>query len=59
MSVNGNSIIVFDFKPYDDIIIPGDLKKEFSTRSKKVLLEGYCDKCRKKKVKNFSLFNWS
>jgi len=46
--LNCNSIIDFDFKPYDDIIIPRDVKKRFSILNKKVLLEGYCDKCRKK-----------
>jgi Fur family peroxide stress response transcriptional regulator len=46
--VNCNCIIDFDFKSYDDIIIPGDIKKRFFILNKKVLLEGYCDKCRKK-----------
>ena len=45
--LNCNSIIDFDYKPYDDIIIPAKLKKSYSILSKKVLLEGYCDKCRK------------
>jgi len=45
--VNCNSIIDFDYRPYDDIIILGDIKKRFSVLNKKVLLEGYCDKCRK------------
>jgi len=44
--VNCNSIIDFEYKPYDDIIVPGDLKKRFTVLDKKVLLEGYCDKCR-------------
>jgi Fur family peroxide stress response transcriptional regulator len=43
-----NSIIDFDFEPYDDIAIPGDLKKKYSILNKKVLLEGYCNKCRKR-----------
>lgn len=47
--VNCNSIIDFNYKPYEDIIIPGDIKKRFSVLNKKVLLEGYCDKCRKKR----------
>jgi len=46
--VNCNAIIDFDFEPYDDIIIPGDIKKRFSVLNKKVILEGYCEKCRKK-----------
>jgi len=45
--VNCNSIVDFDYKPYDDIIIPENIKKRFSVFSKKVLLEGYCNKCRK------------
>jgi len=47
--VNCNSLIDFDYKPYDDIIIPGDIKKRFSVLNKKILLEGYCDKCRGKR----------
>jgi len=46
--VNCNSIIDFDYEPYDDIIIPGDIKKAHTVISKKVLLEGYCNKCRKR-----------
>jgi Fur family peroxide stress response transcriptional regulator len=41
-----NSIIDFDYKPYDDIIVPSDIKKRSTVTSKKVLLEGYCNKCR-------------
>jgi len=44
--VSCSTIIDFEHKPYDDIIIPGDLKKRFTVLNKKVLLEGYCDKCR-------------
>ena len=44
--LNCNSIIDFDHKPYDDIIIPGYIEKRFTITNKKVLLEGYCDKCR-------------
>jgi len=47
--INCNSIIDFDFKPYDDIIIPGNIKKRFAILNKKVLLEGYCDRCQKNK----------
>ena len=46
--INCNSLIDFNYKPYDDIIIPGEIKKRFSVLNKKILLEGYCDKCRKK-----------
>lgn len=45
--VNCHSIIDFDYKPYDDIIIPGDIQKKHTVFNKKVLLEGYCHKCRK------------
>jgi Fur family peroxide stress response transcriptional regulator len=44
--INCNSIIDFDYKPYDDIIIPAAIKKRFRVTHKKVLLEGYCNKCR-------------
>jgi hypothetical protein len=50
---NCNSITDFDYKPYDGIIILGDIKKRFPILNKKILLEGYCDKYRKK-GKNFS-----
>ena len=44
--ISCNSIIDFEHKPYDDIIVPGDLRKRFTVLNAKVLLEGYCDKCR-------------
>ena len=47
--MNCNAIIDFSYKPYDDIIIPGEIQNRFSVLNKKVLLEGYCNKCRKKK----------
>jgi Fur family peroxide stress response transcriptional regulator len=43
--VNCNEIIDFSFKPYEDIPIPGTMKKGYKVLSKKVLLEGYCNKC--------------
>lgn len=46
--VNCNSIIDFEYKPYDDMPVPPGIKKEFRVTDKKVLLEGYCDKCLKK-----------
>ena len=47
--LNCKSIIDFEYNPYDDIIVPGNINKKFSILNKKVLLEGYCDKCRKNK----------
>ncbi|MGB7295592.1 MAG: transcriptional repressor [Candidatus Aminicenantales bacterium] len=41
------TIFDFNYKLYDDMVVPGSIKKKFSVQSKKVLLEGYCDKCRK------------
>jgi len=46
--VNCNAIIDFEYIPYDDIVIPGEIKKRFRITNKKVLLEGYCDKCGQK-----------
>jgi len=46
--VNCDSIIDFDYQPYNDILVPGDIKKRFIVLNKKVLLEGYCNRCRKK-----------
>jgi len=45
--VNCDSIIDFDYQPYNDIVVPGDIKKRFIVLNKKVLLEGYCNKCHK------------
>ncbi len=47
--INCDSIIDFDCQLYDDILVPGDIKKRFIVLNKKVLLEGYCSKCRQKK----------
>jgi len=47
--VNCDSIIDFDYQPYDDMLVPGDIKKRFTVLYKKVLLEGYCNRCRKNK----------
>jgi Fur family peroxide stress response transcriptional regulator len=44
--INCKSIIDFEYKPYDNIIIPAGIKKKFRITNKKVLLEGYCNKCR-------------
>ena len=41
-----NVIIDFDYKSYDAIIIPTNIQKAHSVLSKKILLEGYCHKCR-------------
>ena len=43
-----NAIIDFDYKLYDNIEVPEKINKKFVVRNKKVLLEGYCNKCRKK-----------
>jgi len=45
--LNCNSIIDFEHKPYDNMIIPADIKNRFLITNKKILLEGYCNKCRK------------
>ena len=45
--VNCNEIIDIIHEPYDDINIPGNIKKRHTVVSKKVILEGYCNKCRK------------
>ncbi len=44
--VSCNVIIDLDYKPYDAIIIPTNIQKVHSVLSKKILLEGYCHKCR-------------
>lgn len=41
-------IIDFDYKPYDELVVPGEIGERFTIQNTKVLLEGYCDKCAKK-----------
>jgi Fur family peroxide stress response transcriptional regulator len=43
-----NSIIDFHNKNYDNMAVPEDIKKRFTVINKKVVLEGLCDKCRKR-----------
>ncbi|MFA4919196.1 MAG: Fur family transcriptional regulator [Thermodesulfovibrionales bacterium] len=43
-----NSIIDFHNKDYDNIAVPEDIKKQFTVINKKVVLEGLCNKCRKR-----------
>ncbi|MFC2164065.1 Fur family transcriptional regulator [Acidobacteriota bacterium] len=45
--VNCNTIIDFDYKLYDDIEVPKDIENRYTVLNKKVLLEGYCNSCRK------------
>jgi Fur family peroxide stress response transcriptional regulator len=40
-------IIDFQNKDYDDIAVPAEINKRFTVTSKKVVLEGLCDECRK------------
>jgi Fe2+ or Zn2+ uptake regulation protein len=42
-------IIDFYNENYDNIKIPADIQKRFNVVSKRVLLEGLCKKCSKKK----------
>jgi Fur family peroxide stress response transcriptional regulator len=46
--VKCNSITDFDYNLYDNLKVPEEIQKKFFVLNKKVLLEGYCDKCRKK-----------
>jgi len=43
-----HSIIDFQNKAYNNITIPEEIQKEFTVLNKKVVLEGFCNKCRKK-----------
>ena len=43
-----NSIIDFHNKDYDNIAVPEDINRQFKVINKKVVLEGLCDKCRKR-----------
>jgi Fur family peroxide stress response transcriptional regulator len=46
---NCNRIIDFYSEYYDNIKIPADIQERFSVVNKKVLLEGLCKQCSKKK----------
>jgi len=46
--VKCNSITDFDYNLYDSLSVPEEIHKKFFVINKKVLLEGYCDKCRNK-----------
>ncbi|MGD2246267.1 MAG: Fur family transcriptional regulator [Candidatus Aminicenantes bacterium] len=46
--VNCNTIIDFDYRSYENINVPEKIKKENKVLNKKILLEGYCHKCRKR-----------
>ena len=43
-----NSIIDFHNKNYDNIAVPEEINKHFTVINKKVVLEGLCNKCRKR-----------
>jgi Fur family peroxide stress response transcriptional regulator len=43
-----NSIIDFHSKNYDNIAVPEEINKQFTVISKKVVLEGLCNKCRRR-----------
>jgi len=43
-----NSIIDFYNKDYNNIAVPEEINKQFTVINKKVVLEGLCNKCRKR-----------
>jgi Fur family peroxide stress response transcriptional regulator len=43
-----NKIIDFYNEDYDNLIVPHEIQKKFAVFSKKVILEGLCDRCKKK-----------
>jgi len=43
-----NNIIDLHNKNYDNIAVPEEINKQFTVLNKKVVLEGLCDKCRKR-----------
>jgi Fur family peroxide stress response transcriptional regulator len=44
-----NTIVDFHSKPFDRVRIPEDVQKRFTILRKRVILEGICDKCSRKK----------
>jgi Fur family peroxide stress response transcriptional regulator len=45
--VKCNNIIDFHNKDYDNLAVPENISKQFTVMSKKVVLEGLCNKCRR------------
>jgi Fur family peroxide stress response transcriptional regulator len=45
--VKCNNIIDFHNKDYDSLAVPENISKQFTVMSKKVVLEGLCNKCRR------------
>jgi Fur family peroxide stress response transcriptional regulator len=43
-----NKIIDFYNEDYDNLIVPREIQKQFTVFHKKVVLEGLCDRCKKK-----------
>ncbi len=43
-----NSIIDFHNKEYDNITVPEEIQEQFLVTGKKVILEGFCNKCRRR-----------
>ncbi len=43
-----NTIIDFHNKEYDDITVPEEIQEQFLVTGKKVLLEGLCNKCKRR-----------
>jgi Fur family peroxide stress response transcriptional regulator len=43
-----NKIIDFHNEDYDNLIVPREIQKQFTVFHKKVVLEGLCDRCKKK-----------
>jgi len=46
--VQCDTIIDFHNKAYDNITVPKEIQKQFTVWNKKVVLEGLCNKCKKK-----------
>jgi len=46
--VQCDTIVDFHNKAYDNITVPQEIQKQFTVWNKKVVLEGLCNKCKKK-----------
>ena len=46
--IHCNNIIDFHNKNYDNIAVPEEINRQFTVINKKVVLEGLCDKCRRR-----------
>jgi len=49
--IHCDAIIDFHNEAYDELTVPKEIQEKFSVLNKKIVLEGLCDRCKKKRFK--------